>query len=340
MRGIAFAFVVLLCASCSAQPASDSGCGVATPYSMGAGVTVVHCWGSADGSVGVSSIGTGKDGGGLTAGDAALIFGYQCFGGAANPCTAAAPTDYLLPCYSFNCADGPLTGICTLIYQGAIPVNPNYPYYAWYCPSLPPTHNGVALSNGISLVCSSTSPTFTPSSQCDYPSEFLTEFTGQCSLAGTGCFDASGNAAGGTTGGACGANYCLTVATTAATKYTNELVCALGGTANHEVLSSTNNGLIMSPGNSAEGALGNTVFCKIAATEGVQNLGQSWTGHDIGGMILITLRTAQSASTPSPPSNLNASPVPQSAAAPTNPIPPNAAGRCAALSRLGLSLTL
>jgi len=281
---------------------TDYGCGVATPYVMGAGVTIVQCWGSASttGAPGQSSYSTGVDGGGLTPGDSLLIFGYQCYPSSSN-CGTPSSTTYLFPCYSgtaSNCATNLISdGSCTQLYWAFLqsPSTGNYPNYAWYCKSLPSNSGGTGVAGGINLQCSSTSSSFTAASDCQYISVFLTEFTGGCTTSNTECFDQSGNSN-------VSSAMSLTVSTgnknssnTSSTLYTNELVCALGGTVHDEILSATNGGLIMTPGASGSYSPGNTVFCKIAGTPGVQTLGMLWSPSDEAGMLMVTLQTAESA---------------------------------------------
>ncbi len=290
-RHLAFVFVLAYFPLCA--HASDYGCGVTTPYNLGAGVTVVQCWGDAGTSESMSSEGAAVTGGGLTAGDAVLIFGYQCYP-STSPCVAPSSTTYLFVSYSNEMSGGALP-CATLLYQASIQGGSDYPNYVWYCPSLPSSVGGVGIGGGINLVCSSTYPTFTPASTCGFISVFVTEFTGGCTASGTGCLDQTANASNPTS------STSLTVATPSATQHTNELVCALGGTINDEILNATNNGAVMTPGASGSYSPGNTVFCKIASSAGLQTLGQSWTGNDIGGMIMVTLQTAQSAPVPAPP---------------------------------------
>lgn len=294
---ILIASLFLLCGVAFAG--NDYGCGVTTPYSIGSGVTIIQCWGAASGNQNLSSFVTGVYGGGMTAGDSLLIIGYQCYpygSGGSNPCQwTPASTTYLFPCYSSTqstCATTNLIsdGSCTQLYSAFLQTGYNgnsYPNYVWYCKSLPSGSGGVGILGGINLMCSSTSASFTPASTCDYISIFLIEFTGGCTTDNTACFDQGGNYPG------VSQTTSMTVSTSGSTHYTNELVCALGGTVNDETLAATNGGAVMTVGN-ATPVQGNTTACKTAATTGTQTLGFTWSGNDYGGAILVSMLTAES----------------------------------------------
>lgn len=269
---LAFLFLSVLPLVCRAQ---ENTCTVTTPYSMG-GVTVSTCWGNAGTSATMSNETVANT---VAAGYPFLLFGYFCEPGAGSSCTSSATgTSYILGCTSTSCSGGPF---CTNVYSANLQNNANYMNVALYCPAL-------GSSSAIYLVCSSTSATYTSASNCGFISGFLTLFSaGACTTSGAGCFDVGGNSS------PTGATSMST--TLPSLHYTNEIVCALGGTINDEILSATNSGNVMFPGNSGGSAPGNTVACKAVASGGAATLGFSWTGSDTAGMLMVALKTSTSA---------------------------------------------
>jgi hypothetical protein len=307
MRRLLWLLSLLLFCSPLAHAITDYGCGTsgtAQPISMGSGVTIIQCWGNAGNSNTLSYLATGSDGGGLTAGDSLLIFGYQCYpnsGGCASPATSLT---YLFVCANSTCSAAGDPIFKTPLYQAGLQgIGPGgggsqtcgltnqagatlYCNYAWYIPSISST----LAAGSVNLVCSSSSSSYVAASNCGYISVFLTEFTGGCTTSSSACYDQGANNSNNSMSATS-----LTV-TSGITRYTNELVCALGGTANDEILSASNGGTIMWAGASGTYSPGNTVFCKIASYYGsAQTLGQTWTGGDIGGTIMVSLKTAVSA---------------------------------------------
>jgi hypothetical protein len=147
-------------------------------------------------------------------------------------------------------------------------------YLNWFgfCPSIP---SGIS---AIQSVCSVTDA-------CNYLTVIAESYTGLCATAP--CFDVDGS------GNTANSSSTSVTGSTATTSYTNEFVVGLAGTVNDEVLTPSNSGVIIDPGGgSLPGS--NLVEGKVAATTGTQTLGATWSGGDAGGIILGTIKTAES----------------------------------------------
>lgn len=219
--------LLLFAPLCRAQ---ESKCSAGTPPITVGGVTVSACYGNAGTSATMSNETLS---GSVASGYPFLVSTYFCEPGACLSCTSTKTgTSYVLVCTSTTCTGGPL---CTIIYSATIQNNVNY-MNAWqYCPAL-------ASASAIYGVCSSTSATYTAASNCGFISGYITVFSaGGCTATGAGCFDVGNNASG-------TAATSMSV-TLPSLNYSNELVCALGGTINDEILTASS-GTTMFPGDS------------------------------------------------------------------------------------------
>lgn len=155
----------------------------------------------------------------------------------------------------------------------------DYQNYGMYCPSIPAGVTSLILScrvNGVERTV------------CAAMSIMATAYTGMCATAP--CIDVDGLAT------APSASVTSLSMTTPATKYTNELVLALGSTFNDEALTPSGSCGFIDSGSLEAAAYSNTVNGVIAPSTGFVTCGETWTGGDDAGFLMMTVKTAASGS--------------------------------------------